>query len=54
MLQYQKLRKNRKRFLALSGLTPKEFKLLLPAYEQAYEQLYPRDKTLAAARASGR
>jgi len=45
MLHYEKLKTNRRRFLALTGLTPKEFKLLLPVFEQAYEQHYPADKT---------
>jgi hypothetical protein len=45
MLHYEKLKTNRRRFLALTGLTPKEFKLLLPAFERAYEQQYPADKT---------
>lgn len=46
MLRYERLRKNRKRFLALTGITPKEFKLLRPAFGRAYERLYPSDKTV--------
>ena len=45
MLTYAKLKQNRRRFLALTGLTPKEFQLLLPAFEQAYQHRHPRTKT---------
>lgn len=46
MLNYKKLKTNRRRFLALTGLTPKEFRLLLPVFERAYKQQYLSDKTL--------
>ncbi len=45
MLIYATLKRNRRRFLALTGLTPKEFDLLLPAFEQAYHRRYPLTKT---------
>ena len=45
MLTYTKLRRNRRKFLALTGLTPKEFKLLLPAFERAYARRFPPTKT---------
>jgi len=35
MLTYTKLKRNRRKFLALTGLTPKEFELLLPAFQRA-------------------
>ncbi len=47
MLTYTKIKSNRRKFLALTGLTPKEFKLLLPAFERAYTRRYPATKTLA-------
>ncbi len=47
MLTYAKLKRNRRKFLALTGLTPKEFKVLLPAFEHAYQRRYPAKKTLA-------
>jgi hypothetical protein len=46
MLHYKKLKKNRRRFLALTGLTPKEFKELLPVFERAYAKQYPTDTIL--------
>jgi Helix-turn-helix of DDE superfamily endonuclease/DDE superfamily endonuclease len=50
MLRYDQLKRNRRKFLALTGLTPREFKLLLPAFERAYGQTYPVDKTQAGKR----
>jgi hypothetical protein len=47
MLSYAQIKGDRKVFLALTGLTHKEFKYLLPAFKQAYEQSYARGKTLA-------
>lgn len=49
MIKYTQLKNNRRKFLALTGLTPKEFGELLPAFVQAYEQLYPRAQTLSGA-----
>jgi hypothetical protein len=50
MLRYDQLKQNGRKFLALTGLTPQEFNLLLPAFERAYEHAYPADKTLAGKR----
>jgi hypothetical protein len=47
MLTYNKLKKNRRKFLALTGLTPKEFTRLLPAFERVYGRKYPSKKTRA-------
>ncbi len=47
MLTYAQIKSNRRTFLALTGLTPQEFKVLLPAFEQAYRRRYPPSKTLA-------
>jgi hypothetical protein len=38
VLEYKRLKDNRRKFLALTGLTPKEFKLLLPVFHKVYEQ----------------
>ena len=46
MLTYAKLKRNRRKFLALTGLTPKEFQLLLPAFERVYGRRFPSDQTL--------
>lgn len=46
MLVYATLKSNRRKFIALTGLTPKEFKLLLPAFERAYTRRYPATKTM--------
>jgi hypothetical protein len=46
MLTYAKLKHNRRKFLALTGLTPKEFKLLLPAFQRAYARRFPPDQTV--------
>jgi hypothetical protein len=50
MLTYAKVKRNRRKCLALTGLMPKEFNMLLPAFERAYKQRYPADKTLAGKR----
>lgn len=47
MLDYNQVKRNRRKFLALTGLTLKEFKLLLPAFEQAYVRAYPSHQTQA-------
>ena len=47
MLEYTKLKSNRRRFLALTGLTPKEYHALLPAFGEAYRRRYEGPKTLA-------
>jgi hypothetical protein len=46
MLSYEKLKRNPRRFLALTGLTIREFKVLLGAFVEAYEAHYPVTKTL--------
>jgi hypothetical protein len=38
VLEYQRLKKNRRKFLALTGLTLKEFHMLLPVFSELYEQ----------------
>jgi hypothetical protein len=45
MLNYQKLKKNPVRLLAVTSLTTEEFEHLLPAFEAAYEKKYPREQT---------
>ncbi len=47
MLTYANLKSNRRKFLALTGITPKEFKLVLPVFERLYAQRYPTTKTRA-------
>jgi hypothetical protein len=47
MIEYAKLKRDRRKFLALTGLTFKEFQALLSAFEKAYRQQYAGDKTLA-------
>jgi hypothetical protein len=47
VLTYAKIKSNRRKFLALTGLTPKEFQMLLPAFERAYARRYPSTKTRA-------
>jgi hypothetical protein len=46
MLRYEKLQHDSRKFLALTGLTSKEFKALLPAFGRAYARAYPAPKTL--------
>ena len=46
MLTYSELKRNRRKFLALTGLTPKEFQLLLPAFDRAYVRRFPATLTL--------
>jgi hypothetical protein len=45
VLEYQQLRKNRRRFLALTGLTPQEFVELHRTFREAYAKAHPEDKT---------
>ena len=47
MLVYANLKSKRRKFLALTGLTAKEFQCVLPAFERAYAQRYPATQTLA-------
>jgi hypothetical protein len=46
MLTYTKLKRNRRKCVALTGLTPKECNALLPAFARAYAEQYPAEKTL--------
>jgi len=50
MLRYEQLQRNRRKFLALTGLVPKEFQMLLPAFAQAYARRYPAHKTVTGKR----
>src|SRR2546429_8379977 len=47
MMTYAKLQNDRRQFLALTGLTRAEFRLLLKAFTRSYEGRYPSDQTLA-------
>jgi|SRR5215831_4407308 len=47
MLEYTRLARNRRKLLALTGLTRREFQALLPAFVEAYRRRYESDKTLA-------
>jgi hypothetical protein len=47
VLTYAKLKRDRRKFLALTGVTPKEFQLLWPAFEHAYQRRFPVKKTRA-------
>src|SRR5215217_2522979 len=47
MLAYSTLRRERRKFLAFTGLTLKEFRALLPAFTEAYCRKYAGHKTLA-------
>ncbi len=46
MLTYGKLKRNPRRCVALTGLTPKEFEVLLPAFARAYAKHYPVARTM--------
>jgi len=46
MLTYAKLKRKRRKCVALTGLTPKEFMVLLPAFARAYGEHYPAEKTM--------
>jgi hypothetical protein len=47
MLDYTVLKHDRRKFLALTGLTVREFESLLPAFSTVYEKRYAGRKTLA-------
>jgi hypothetical protein len=47
MLRYDHLKDHPRDFLAATGLTLAEFALLLPAFEAAYDDLYPPHLTAA-------
>lgn len=46
MLIYAKLKRNQRRCVALTGLTPKEFEVLLLAFTRAYAKHYPVERTM--------
>lgn len=45
MIHFNELKQDRRKFLALTGLTLKEFNALLPAFATAYEDQYPANRT---------
>jgi hypothetical protein len=47
MVTYAELRSNRRKLLALTGLTLPEFELLLAAFTRSYAALHPPDRTSA-------
>src|SRR5581483_3035941 len=47
MINYNTLSSQPRPFLALTGLTTAEFRDLLPAFETAYDRVYPADRTAA-------
>src|SRR5688572_14379562 len=47
MITYAEVRGDQRRCLALTGLTPSEFELLLTAFQRAYHRRYPPDRTAA-------
>src|SRR5581483_11755036 len=47
MMTFTELQGNRRKFLALTGLTLPEFQQLLAAFARCYERLYLPDRTLA-------
>jgi hypothetical protein len=47
MLEYRRLAGDRRKLLALTGLTRREFRTLLPAFVDAYQSRYEGEKTLA-------
>ena len=56
MLNYNSLKRDRRKFLALTGLTLREFKALLPIFAETYRKRYAGRKNLAGQkrqRASG-
>ena len=47
MLDYESLRQNEQKFVALTGIGPAEFGRLLPAFTRAYARAFPSDRTHA-------
>ena len=45
MLTYEELKKNVHKFVSMTSLRPEEFEYLLPAFEQAYQQVFPVART---------
>src|SRR3954447_19191311 len=47
MVTFTELQRDRRKFLALTGLTVPEFQRLLSPFCRAYQRLYPTDQTVA-------
>jgi hypothetical protein len=47
MITYSALQRDRREFLALTGLTLQEFQVLFNAFSAAYDRRYPKDRTSA-------
>jgi hypothetical protein len=47
MIDYESLKRNERKFVALTGITPAEFQRLLPAFTRAYARAFPATKTQA-------
>jgi hypothetical protein len=47
MMNYESLKQNERKFVALTGITPLEFQRLLPAFTRAYARAFPSTKTHA-------
>ncbi len=47
MTTYTTLHEDRRKSLALTGLTVPKFQVLLPAFSRAYQRLYPANRTVA-------
>jgi len=45
MLTYEELKTKPRKFLTFTSLTEEEFTELLPAFERAYEKVYPAYQT---------
>src|SRR5439155_19566080 len=45
MLDYDSLKRDERKFVGLTGLTPSEFQRLLPAFARAYARAFPPTKT---------
>lgn len=45
MQNYEELKKNARKLVSLTSLTPEEFEYVLPAFEKVYQQVFPDAKT---------
>ena len=45
MQTYEELKKNARKFVALTSLTPEEFEYVVPAFEKVYQQVFPDTQT---------
>src|SRR5512145_51114 len=45
MQNYTELKKNARKFVSLTSLTPEEFEYVLRAFERVYQQVFPDTKT---------